>query len=61
MMIGYGVLTIGAACLSAGLTFKIISAKRLQWVEEEASRKLNQNVSMNIGATRYGLGVTMKF
>jgi len=61
MMIGYGVLTLGAACLSAGLTFKIISAKRLQWVEEEASRKLNQNVSMNVGATRYGLGITMKF
>jgi hypothetical protein len=61
MMIGYGVLAVGTTVLGGGIAFKIIGGKRLQWVEQEANRKMRKDVSLNIGTTKYGVGITMKF
>lgn len=61
MIIGYAIFSAGLAALSAGIPLKIIGNKRLDWVEEETNRKLNQQISMNVGFTRHGVGVIVNF
>lgn len=52
--------SLGGAALSGGIILKTIGKKRLNWVSEEANR-VSGNVSLNVGATPHGMGITLNF
>ena len=52
--------SLGFAALSGGIVLKTIGKKRLNWVSEEANR-VSGNVSLNVGATPHGMGITLNF
>ena len=53
-------LSLGSAALTAGIPLKVIGKKRLDWVAEEANR-VSGNVTLNVGATPNGFGITLNF
>ncbi len=53
-------MSAGIAALNGGIVLKTIGKKRLDWVSEEANR-VSGNVSLNVGATPHGMGITLNF
>ena len=53
-------MSAGFASISGGIILKTIGKKRLNWVSEEANR-VSGNVSLNVGATPHGMGITLNF
>lgn len=59
---GFAVMSIGALALDAGIPFKIIGSRRLNWVAENYNEYQRPgNVSLRFGAGQYGTGLVLSF
>lgn len=52
-------MSLGATAFSAGIVFKSIGAKRLDWVEGKANGEYS--MVLNVGPTAHGVGVALNF
>lgn len=59
---GVTVVALSAVVLEAGIPFKIIGSRRLNWVAENYNENQRSgNVSLRFGAGRYGTGLVLSF
>lgn len=59
---GITAMTLGAVVLEAGIPFKIIGSRRLNWVAENYNENQRPgNISLRFGAGQYGTGLVLSF